>query len=855
MNLLWLHRTLDAMKKLLIVDGNSILNRAYYGIRPLTTRDGLFTNAVFGVANILKKHLDALCPDYAVVAFDLKAPTFRHKTYDLYKANRHPMPDELRMQLPYIRECVADLGFHVLECEGYEADDVIGTVARMGDEGEDVCTYILTGDRDSLQLLTEKTSVILAKTKEDVHFTPQVFLAEFGVPADHYVDVKALMGDSSDNIPGVPGIGEKTAFRLIADHGSLDAIYENLEEASLTPSVKRKLADGKESAYLSQFLARIDRHVPLDASLEALTYDGIRKGDLKGLFERLEFYALIGKFDLNDVESPKEVVTEAATLPAPVEVAELPQTIAAEVPVAVSFMPDGTLLLCGDGFSYKVISPSDEAVGKFLSSHACIYHDYKTVYARFLNLGFELPCHFDTLLGAYVLDSAQGNAVKERILSRYCKNYCEDVAYDAQMVYDAYKAMRQELSEVGSLSLLNDVEIPLAAVLARMERTGCAVDMDGVRAYAEVLRQTAEDLKARIHFAAGMEFNINSPQQLGHVLFEVMGLPHGKKTKTGYSTNAEILEKLRPSNAIVGDILDYRKVTKLISTYCDGLEKVIDEDSRVHTSFNQTVTATGRLSSTDPNLQNIPVREELGRELRKYFVADGADRVLVDADYSQIELRLLAHLSGDRAMIHAFLSGEDFHRQTASQVFGVPLDEVTSELRKRAKAVNFGIVYGIGAYSLSQDLNITTKEASAYISGYLDTYREVDGYLKSAIAKAKADGYTTTMFSRRRYIPELAASNKMTQAFGERVAMNSPIQGSAADIIKIAMIRVDRALRDAGIDARLILQVHDELILESAKDCADKAAAILKHEMENAAKCAVPLTVEVGIGDNWYSAK
>lgn len=844
------------MKNLLIVDGNSILNRAYYGIRPLTTKDGLFTNAVYGVANILKKHLDTLKPDYAVVAFDLKAPTFRHRMYEGYKANRHSMPEELKMQLPYIRECVEDLGFHVVQMEGFEADDVIGTVARMGDESREIHSYILTGDRDSLQLLSDNTTVILAKTKEDVYCTPESFKAEYGVPSAHYVDVKALMGDSSDNIPGVAGIGEKTAFRLIADYGSLDAIYEGLTEAPLTPSVKRKLEDGKESAYTSQFLARIERYVPLTDSVEDFAYAGIRHAELKGLFERLEFFALIGKFGLNDVASPAKVQeAETVDLPAPALAGiDILDTLDSAVPIAVSF--DGeALLLCGDNVSYRIEGVESSILGDFLATHTCIYHDYKAIHSRYLALGYDLPCHFDTLLGAYVLDSGQGNAPKERILNKYCQQYQDDAGLDAQMIYLAYGEIRRQLEEVGSYGLLTEIEIPLAAVLSRMEYRGCKVDMTGIRAYAEVLRQTAEDLKARIYFAAGMEFNINSPQQLGHVLFEVMSLPHGKKTKTGYSTSADILEKLRPHSPIIGDILDYRKVTKLVSTYCDGLGKVVDENSRVHTSFNQTITATGRLSSTEPNLQNIPVKDEIGRELRKFFTAEDKDHILVDADYSQIELRLLAHLSGDKAMIEAFKSEEDFHAQTASRVFGVPMESVTPELRKRAKAVNFGIVYGIGAYSLSQDLNITTKEASAYISGYLSTYKDVDGYLKGAISNAKELGYTTTMFSRRRYIPELAASNKMTQAFGERVAMNSPIQGSAADIIKIAMIRVDRALRAAGLDAHLILQVHDELILEASRECAEEASKILKFEMENAVRCAVPLTVEVGIGDDWYSAK
>lgn len=845
------------MKNLLIVDGNSILNRAYYGIRPLNTKDGLFTNAVYGVANILKKHLDALKPDYAVIAFDLKAPTFRHVKYDQYKATRHGMPDELRMQVPYAKECVAHLGFHVLQMEGYEADDIIGTVARLGDEAKNVHSYILTGDRDSLQLLSDTTSVILVKTKEDLLCTPESFLAEHGVSAEHYVDVKALMGDSSDNIPGVAGIGEKTAFKLIADYQSLDNIYASLSDAPLTPSVKKKLEAGRDSAYLSQFLARIERYVPIEEGINDFVYTGYSHAELKALFERLEFQVLISKFGLNDVEiatAPSDI--EATLIPEPQKAGpEMLASLSTEVPLAVSLGDDGVLYLCGKDFSFCVEGLTVKEIGNFLSAHAIVCHDFKALRSRFMREGYSLTCCFDTLLGAYVLDSTQGNRSEEQILSRYCPSYVGGEIHAAQMIYTAYEKMRDELERVGSLSLLLDIEIPLTVILSDMELTGCKVDLYGIRSYANVLRQTAEDLKSRIYFAAGMEFNINSPQQLGHVLFDVLGLPHGKKTKTGYSTNAEILEKLRPANPIVSDILDYRKVTKLISTYCDGLQKVADENGRVHTSFNQTITATGRLSSTDPNLQNIPIRDEIGRELRKFFVTENENYVLVDADYSQIELRLLAELARDEVMIRAFLEGEDIHSATASQVFGVPLEDVTPDLRKRAKAVNFGIVYGIGGFSLAQDLGITMKEASAYIASYLATYKGVDQYLKNAISDAKEHGYTTTMFSRRRYIPELSSSNKNLQAFGERVAMNSPIQGSAADIIKIAMIRVDKALKAAGLDARLILQVHDELVIEAHKDCAKEAAKILKHEMEHAVECRVPLTVEVGLGSNWYGAK
>ncbi len=823
------------MKKLLIVDGNSILNRAFYGIRPLSTGDGLPTNAVYGFINILKKHLDALKPEALVCAFDLKAPTFRHKMFDGYKANRKGMPDELAAQLPYAKEVADAMGFRVATCEGWEADDILGTLAAMGD-GEDYHSYILTGDRDSLQLITEKTSVILVKTKEDILYTPEKFTEEYGITPEQFVHVKALMGDTSDNIPGVAGIGEKTALKLIMNTGSLDGLYADETLGGAGKSAKEKLISGKESAYMSYELAKISREAPVGFELSELSSQ--QKNDkLRELFARLEFSAFLSRFDLG----------EASETVKKLDIPEIGEgTVSGKI--AVSF--DGENIIAYDGKNRISASPEDM---KAVLEAGVICHDYKKLFYALIPYGIVPECTFDTMAAAYLLSPGESSYPIEKTALRYL-----GVQYEGgeEVVARALEeVLREKIAETGMSSVLTEIEIPLAPVLAEMEHIGFTLDTSGLRTYIGELSAVQDELAARIYMAAGREFNINSPKQLGEVLFEEMGLPVLKKTKTGYSTDADTLSKLRAGNPIVEDILDYRHVAKLVGTYGENLIALCDGESKIHTSFNQTGTATGRLSSVDPNMQNIPVKGELGREMRRYFKAKSEDYVLIDADYSQIELRLLAEISGDEVMTDAFREGVDIHASTASRVFGVPLHMVTPQLRSRAKAVNFGIVYGIGDYSLSQDIGVSRKAAREYIDSYLATYTGVADYLTNTVADAREKGYTVTPSGRRRPIPELGAKNKNLQAFGERVAMNSPIQGGAADIIKIAMINVRRALREANIDASLILQVHDELIIEAHRDCADKAAEILKREMESAVKTDVPLTADVGMGENWLEAK
>ena len=841
------------MKKMLIVDGNSILNRAYYGIRPLTNKAGLYTHAVYGMINIISRYFDSVSPDYCVVAFDLKAPTFRHKMYGEYKANRKGMPEELAVQLPYAKKAMAALGYFVVTKEGYEADDILGTLSASA-ASCGVKSYILTGDRDSLQLIGDNVSVLLVKTKETIEFDRDVFFENYGIYPEQFVDVKALMGDSSDNIPGVAGIGEKTALKLISDFGSLDKLYENYADAKMSDSVKQKLTNGREMAYISRDLALIDRDAPIDKNIEEYAYNGVIRQELRALFDELEFFAFIKKFGLEDVEAP--VTTDETPL---VQVKERKEIEFDDASVAfknkaVTVFKIGDSLELFDGESLLALDLSNgisDTEKSFFENISVICHDYKQLYKDLNSLGVKLgKCAFDTMLAAYVLNSNRTKYGFDEVVALYGAG---GVGSDA--LYALYVTLVTQIEEQGCHSLLYDIEIPLARVLADMELVGFKIDVDGIVDYGEELAMTAEALKARIYVLAGEEFNINSPKQLGEVLFEKMGLPASRKTKTGYSTDAETLQKLLPKHEIIGEILDYRHLVKLKSTYADGLAKAVDANGRIHSAFNQTGTATGRLSSAEPNLQNIPVRTELGRRFRKYFVPENADYVLIDADYSQIELRLLAHIAGDETMRNAFINGLDVHAATAATVFGVDIDSVTPELRKRAKAVNFGIVYGIGEYSLSEDLGISVAEAKRYIQNYLASFPKISEYLDGIKKKAKQDGYVVTEFGRRRYIPELSASNKNIQHFGERVAMNSPIQGTAADVIKIAMIKVDEELKRSGIDARLILQVHDELLIESHVSCAQKAREILTECMENAVKFSVPLDVEGSIGTNWYESK
>ena len=858
------------MKKLLVIDGNSILNRAFYGVKLLSNRNGLHTNAIFGMINIIMRQVEEVKPDYAAVAFDLKAPTFRHKMYDAYKAGRHAMPDELREQFPYAKRVLCEMGLSVIEMEGYEADDILGTLATQAEE-RGVKAYILTGDRDSLQLITDSTTVLLATNHDTLTMDRAAFVEKYGVDPSQFVDVKALMGDSSDNIPGVAGVGEKTALKLISDFGSLDNIYANIPSDKIGKSVNAKLEASKENAYLSRTLAQICTSVPLEKDFENLAYTGFGEGAYE-LFAELEFAGFIKKYGLsksnekttdnpakneeqigffNEIKEEKPEKSEREHITVTLgDLLVLPK----DEPLALSFEND-RLYAASESALYEYADTPDTA-REFLcdGERSFILHDCKSAYHRLAQTGFK-NCSFDIMLAAYVLNAGDGSFDLPRLAMSNLGAVADESAPTAPLIFDIYKILKQKIEENHFENLFYNIEMPLSTVLFEMEQEGFTIERDGLMDYGKALDAIISDLAERIYAYAGREFNINSPKQLGEVLFETLMLPHGKKTKTGYSTNAEVLDKLRTYHPIIEDILEYRQVIKLKGTYVDGFIKLLTADNKIHTTFKQTGTATGRLSSAEPNLQNIPIRTQMGRELRHYFIPKSSDYVLIDADYSQIELRLLAAISGDENMIGAFLSGVDIHTSTASNVFHVPEAMVTSELRKRAKAVNFGIVYGIGEFSLSDDLHISMKEAKEYIESYKASYPMVDKYLKDIVAEGYANGYVSTLYGRRRYIPELSGQNKMLKKFGERVAMNSPIQGTAADIIKVAMINVNRRLKEEGIDAHLILQVHDELLIESHRDCAETAAKILREEMENSINLPVPLSVELTTGETWYDNK
>ena len=847
------------MKKLLLIDGNSILNRQYFGVRPLTNSAGVFTHAVYGFVNVILSQLDALSPDAVAVAFDVHAPTFRHQMYDAYKAGRHGTPPELLMQFPYAKKFLTAMGIAVVETPGYEADDWLGTLSARWEREEGEC-FILTGDRDSLQLISQKTTVLLAKNNEVVSYTPDRFAADYGVTVEQFVDLKALMGDSSDNIPGVAGVGEKTAAKLIAAYGSLDGIYDHIDEVKASAKVLANLREQKAQAYLSQKLARIVRDMPEDllpAELPAVTPD---RSALRSLFAELEFAGYIKRMGLDEVVPETEAAEEMSAREVGAE--EL-ATAGLISPVAL-WVTDDVIELC-DGNSRLSCALGEglfagdtlEQIADFFAHTDLTFavYDLKSLLHKLDEIlphfdATSFRCNFDVLLAAYVINSSDSAPSLAKIAGAHLGAPTES----AEAIFRLIAPLTARMEADGCLELYEMMEFPLARVLYNMEKRGFLVDRNALQAFSVALEIAAAGDMAEIYRMAGHEFNINSPKQLGEVLFDELKLPFFKKTKTGYSTGAEVLEKLRPIHPIIDLILDYRQVTKLRSTYAEGLLAVADESGRVHTTFKQALTATGRLSSTEPNLQNIPIRTQLGRELRRAFIAREG-YTLVDADYSQIELRLLAHCAGDPIMIDAFRSGTDIHSVTASQVFGVSPEEVTSELRKRAKAVNFGIVYGISDFALAQDLGITKAQAGEYIRSYKETYSGVDAYLHSTIEEGKEQGYVKTLFGRRRYIPELTSSKAMMRAFGERVAMNSPIQGSAADIIKVAMIRVEEALAKSGMDATLILQVHDELILEVRDDCVEAAAALLKSEMENAFAALVPLTAEVSCGKTWFDCK
>ncbi len=837
------------MGKIIVFDGNSILNRAYYGIRPLTTGDGIPTNAVYGFINIILKNI-SLCGDveYGAVAFDLRAPTFRHKMFDAYKANRHGMPDDLAEQLPYAKKAAEYMGLKVLEKEGFEADDILGTLsAKAGECGLDC--VIVTGDKDSLQLINSHTTVYLAATNETKIFDEAAFKEKYGITPDVFVDVKALMGDSSDNIPGVKGIGEKGALKLIAEHGSLDGVYAASD--SIKGSVGEKLRAGKESAYLSQTLARIIKDVPIECGADDCKIERKDK-ELYELCVRLELNALAERLNLKTEEPVKQVEKQGFERTDGDGAKKLFDG-ANRVYIYLS----GGTVYATDGEGVNASFALDGAAGFFrLVSNKAAFWSYKDTAEAFAEQGDILPPQDDISLLAYVVKPVDGGQSTPMRAAKALGLYDGEPDPEAEVLIlpELEKTLKEQASIAGQMQLYK-MELKLARLLLEMEKLGFKVSREGLTEYSAFLAERMAEAEEAIYMLAGEEFNINSPKQLSVVLFEKLGLPHFKKTQSGYSTDADVMQKLRKYHPIIDLILSYRQFAKLKSTYADGLVKVISEkDGRIHSTFKQTLTMTGRLSSTEPNLQNIPVRTELGRMFRKFFVAeDGC--VLIDADYSQIELRVLAHVSGDPMLISAFRDGVDVHAATASQVFGVPLDSVSDELRKRAKAVNFGIVYGISAFSLAEDIGVSRKEAQDYIDAYFRKYPLVKEYLDETVKCAKQQGYVSTLFGRRRYVPELAAKNKNLVAFGERVAMNTPIQGTAADIIKKAMVDTDAALKEAGMRSRLILQIHDELILESPEAEAERASEILKEKMENTVKLLVPLVADAHIGKSWFDAK
>ncbi len=839
---------MEQHKKLLIIDGNSMINRAFYGIRALSTSDGRPTNAIYGLINIVRGQLERLKPDYACIAFDVKQPNFRKKIYPAYKEGRHPTPPELLAQFDDAKECMELMGLHTIELPGYEADDVLGTVSTMAAQA-DIDAYILSGDRDLLQMISPGITVLLATNSDTVPFDRAHFYRIYGVEPEQFIDVKALMGDASDNIPGVAGVGEKTALRLISCFSSLDRIYENIDHPTIKRSIHDKLLAGKEQAYLARRLVTILRDAPVPHTLEELRYEGYRQG-LKDKLDSLEFQNLIRKMNLQD--------TPRTAMPLPVFADDQPITAEAlqqlphGAPVAMHFEGD-TLRICCRETEYFSYAGSLAALAPlFDGSHPLILFDGKAFLHRLFREGATVSCvPRDIMLYAYLLNPNGSVKTPEEALSVAFSGDVPEGIPTVGLLFRAEPLLMKKIKEAGMVQLLEDIELPLAPVLAEMEATGCKIHRRGLTAFGVELDEAIDDLTTSIYEMAGYRFNINSPKQLSELLYEKLELPASKRNKSGYSTDVETLERLIPYHPIVTMILDYRQVTKLRSTYVTALLKVADEQDRIHTDFKQALTATGRLSSADPNLQNIPIRTQLGREMRRFFIATDEEHVLVDADYSQIELRLLAHMANDATMIDAFRTGVDIHTRTAALVFDVPEVGVTEELRKRAKAVNFGIIYGIGAFSLSRDLNISTAQAKRYIDSYLDTYAAIRVYMQTTIDKAKELGYTTTLFGRRRYVPELRAQNKNTQAFGERVVKNSPIQGTAADLMKLAMIRVDARLKKECPEARLIMQVHDELIVEAPRKKAALAAKILRQEMEGAAKLSVPLSVDVQTGDNW----
>lgn len=876
--------------KIMVIDGNSILNRAYFGIRNLSNHEGTPTNAVYGFLSTLFKQEDEEKPDRIVVCFDVKEKTFRHKKFDFYKATRKPMEENLAVQLPIIKEVLDALGIVRCEMAGYEADDLLGTISRRANEHGDECV-VLTGDRDSLQLAGGGTVVRLVKSSQGkttyTSYTTEKFREEYGFDPIRLIDLKSLMGDSSDNIPGVKGVGEKSAMQLLHDFGSLDGIYEHIDDERIKKGVRTKLLADEQSARDSYWLATIDRNVPLELDVENLPEPKMDKTALYALLTRLEFDQFIRRLGLTEEQAPAAQLAvpacravssafEAFTLLDSLTESDRVFALTGKT-VRVLCLMDGEEAYClyaddmGEAWNDVLARLFDGSINLAL-------HDAKDTIKLLLQSGLDpRGISFDTALAAYLIDPTQSSYELPRLALACCNAMLPDLDLDdpaalsplggreategaaaryLAAMREIFREMNDKIEQFGMRKLYYEIELPLERVLAEMENAGCAVAPEELRTFGERLETRIRDLVDGIYQDAGAEFNINSPRQLGEVLFERLGLPAPKKTKTGYSTSAEVLERLRDEHPIIAHILEYRRLTKLKSTYVDGLLAVVDtKDNRIHTHFQQMVTATGRLSSTDPNLQNIPVRTELGRELRRMFVAPDKDHVLIDADYSQIELRVLAHISQDKHMIGAFVAGQDIHAATASKVYHLPLDEITSAMRSSCKAVNFGIVYGISDFSLAQDIGVSRKEAAEFIKTYLDSYPGIENYMTNIKQTAREQGYVTTLFGRRRAVPDIDSKNFNVRSAAERIAMNTPIQGTAADIIKIAMVRVRDRLKREGLESRLILQVHDELILEAPLREKDAAAKILTEEMENAFKMDAPLVAEANCGASWYEAK
>lgn len=868
-------------EKILLIDGHSILNRAFYGVPDLTNAEGLHTNAIYGFLNILFKILEEEHPDYLTVAFDVHAPTFRHKMFSDYKGTRKPMAEELRQQVPVMKEVLRAMKVKIVEQEGLEADDLLGTIAGIGERaGMDVT--ILSGDRDLLQLATERVKIRIPKTKqgktEIEDYCAAEVKARYQVTPQEFIDLKALMGDASDNIPGVPSIGEKTATKIITEYGSIENAYAHVEELK-PPRAAKALKEHYDKAQMSKVLATIEVHAPISYELSEAKIGNLYTEEAYDCFQKLQFKNLLGKFEVerkeNKIEDGFIHVTEKK------EAEEIFARAEKEVVAGVSFGREEKdalpLFSHASGIGSVGLAFGEKEIYTFSAGGSLAVEDLfalvehlaeKTVLALFdvkaalsyIHIGSPDAC-FDVGIAAYLLNPLKSDYTWQDVAAEHLSLLVDEkiegdrkTCYEAYTVWAAAAALEEKLKETGTENLFRSIEMPLAFTLFAMEQAGVRIEADALRFYGEQLGAKIVELEKEIYEQAGEEFNINSPKQLGVILFEKLKLPHGKKTKTGYSTAADVLDKLAPEYPVVEKILEYRQLTKLKSTYADGLANYICADGRIHGKFNQTITATGRISSTEPNLQNIPVRMELGRLIRKVFIPEDG-YVFVDADYSQIELRILAHCSGDQELIHAYREAKDIHRITASQVFHTPFDEVTELQRRNAKAVNFGIVYGISSFGLSQDLSITRKEAAEYIDRYFETYPGIKKFLDDTVAHAKEMGYVVTLFGRRRPVPELSSSNFMQRSFGERVAMNAPIQGTAADVMKIAMIGVHRELTGRKMKSRLVLQVHDELLIEAYEEELEEVQKILKEQMEQAAQLDVPLEVDMHTGKNWYEAK